>query len=921
MSMIPVKLRTEARMNPVGIDTLLPVFSWQMHSTEKNVLQKAYEIVVYHENTIAWQSGKVYSDEVMSTYAGEPLLARTSYQWTVTLWDNNGNSVKSEPASFEMGIFECDWTARWIEPEQLDATPDPVDSRKFHKNIECIKKGIKPEPSDYSKLRPAQYIRRRFTVKCSIKRARAYATAHGVYRLELNGERVGNTELAPDFTSYPQFLQYQTYDITDNLREGENVIGAVVADGWYISRMGNTGQSCGYGNRLAFLMQLEIEYEDGTMEAVMTDESFKSSVGPLIYSDLTIGERYDAQKELIGWSTVDYDDENWNQCMIKEISHKNIAAQCSAPVTVTDRIKAVKAFTAPNGEKVVDFGQVIAGRIHMKVKGKPGDLIKVEHYETLGPDGNVRWNITGPNKDQTLFYICKSSEAEEYEPQFTFMGFRYIVVEGAEEEINAENFTAVVISSIHLYDDVFTCSDERLNRLQQNILWSQKANMLSIPTDCPQREKMGWTGDIQVYIKTACINADMQSFINRWLRNVRLEQGKKGEIGFFVPSPYFYLEDGFHASAGWGDAAVIVPYTLYRVYRDRRILEDNYIMMKKWMEYIESAANSCISGDLEDRTGEAALDRQKYIWDTGFQWGDWAAPSDVDVNPAAMSPEEIRKYAGVAATCFYAYSAELLSKMANILGKEEDEEYYKELTLKIRNAFTSEFVDNEGRLQGNRQGNYVLALQMKTIPGEMRPGLARHLSDLIKDNGYRLDTGFLSTPFLLDILMEYGYKEAAYKVLFQTQCPSWLYEVEHGATTIWEKWNAIEPDGNVGTCDLNHYSFGCVGDFIFRRIAGINMTEPGYKKSFIAPDFDCGLTFARGKTETIYGGMSCLWETDGSKAVIDVVIPPNTTSTIVLPGARLQDISELPATQHGNNVHVEVGSGLYHFEYLINRSK
>ncbi len=785
------------------------------------------------------------------------------------------------------------------------------------------------EESAEERLNPCQFCRREFAVENQVKRARVYITAHGIYQLRLNGKKAGDLELTPGFTSYSKYLQYQTYDVTEMLHPGTNVIGIILADGWYAGRIGMIGDSAQYGDKLGALLQLEIDYADGSSVTIGSDERFVSSTGEYLYSDLYIGEKVDYRLCKTGWSEPGFDMANWTAVECVDYGYHNLAAQLGEPVRAVEERPAVSVIKTPKGELVLDFGQVVAGRVRLEAEGEAGTEIILEHSEVLDKDGNYLNNIVGRNKDQRDIFILKGDGKEILEPTFTFHGFRYVKVCGYPGKLTKEAAKAIVLSSNLKKNGGFECSDARLNRLQQNIFYSQQGNMISIPTDCPQRERAGWTGDIQIFAPTACHNMNMYSFLNRWLRSVRLEQYENGGIPNIVPfiPSYNSFGDGepMPASAGWGDACVIVPWVIYEQYGNIEVLRENYQTMKKWVEYIRISAENGCAPDVDPKDQER-VERQKYLWNTAQNLGDWLIPSLVKV----ASVENMMKCSALTqeyiSSCFYVYSAEILSKAAAVLGRKEDQQYYSELVEKVRRAFSDEYIKEDGYL-GDYQGVYVMALQFEMAAPEKRKLLIKRLAELIRNNGYRLDTGFVSTPFLLDVLCKNGCQEMAYRLLFQNQCPSWLYEVEHGATSIWENWNAVNPDGTTLPVSYNHYAFGCVGEWMYRYLGGINAVKPGYRKIRIAPHVDCGLTNVRTECETVYGRIVSSWRLDDSQVEINVTIPENTTAEIILPGAAglpvresgvlletSQDVNISKETGNGDIV-CEAGSGIYQFYY------
>ena len=924
-------LRCEYLDCPLGIDLKQPRLAWKLESNRRGVLQTAYQIQVSKSENwqeVLWDSGKVLSDNSVNVeYGGVALESRQRYFWRVRVWDESDMVSEWSPLAFwEMGLLNhTDWQAQWIEPIQEPAKPEPKIS--MFQNLGMIS----PEPeSDYSRLNPCQYLRKVFSSQRKMAKARIYATAHGVYRLEVNAVRVGNQELAPEVTAYDSYLQYQTYDVTEMIRQGDNILGVILADGWYCGRIGLPGDGCQYGDKLALLLQLEIEYDDGSRQLIISDSSFKSATGALVYSDLFIGERYDAGLENTNWHKADFDDSAWKKTSVAEYGYSNLVAQYGEPLRVVKEIAPVGIIKTPKGETVIDLGQNISGKIRICVQDTAKTEITLDYSEVLDVDGNFLHQIRGRNKDQRDVYILKGGCVEVYEPFFTTHGFRYVRVTGYPGELHLNDFTGLVIASDLRDTSDFSCSDERLNRLQENIRWSQRGNLVSIPTDCPQRERAGFTGDAQVFIPTACFNMDVNAFFTRWLRNLQIEQREDGQVPTTVPYWKSYIEmftpiqGGSHTSAGWGDACIIIPWSLYQMYGDARVLEENYSTMTRWLDYVQKEAETGVPKRLKENLTPQSRERQKYLWNTGFHFGDWLIPSLTAGynNPfdAANATKEI------AASCFYAYSTELMSAIAHVLGKEDDKQKYSALNEKIRAAFAEEYVLPDGRLPAHYQGMYVLALKMKMIPEDRRSLVVTQLVDLISQNGNRLDTGFVSVPYLLDVLCDNGRNDIAYKLLFQTECPSWLYEVEKGATTIWETWDAISPDGKVNLASFNHYAFGCVGDWMYRTVAGLDKSQPGYKHIVIKPTPHKDLIRARASYQSVYGEIVSGWELQQDTMRIRAVIPPNTTASIQLPGAKFETILEsniniqtspdiFSIIHDGENITLEVGSGSYVFEY------
>ncbi|MCA9985209.1 MAG: family 78 glycoside hydrolase catalytic domain, partial [Anaerolineales bacterium] len=573
-------LRCEDQLNPLGLDSRRPKLSWQLASERHGVWQTAYQIVVaVDENleNVIWDTGQVTSDESAGVfYDGPALASRQRCYWHVRVWDEAGEvSAWSPTAWWEMALLDKgDWQAEWIEPVQEPTSEEPM--IPMFQNMSTIS----PEPNrDYSLLKPPQFLRKTFAAAGPIQQARIYATAHGVYQLSLNGARVGDQELAPEPTAYDKYLQYQTYDVTDLVQAGDNVLGAALGDGWYIGRIGLPGANNQYGDRLALLLQLEIEYEDGSSQIIVSDDSFKSSTGPLVYSDLFIGERYDARLEMAGWDAPGFDDAGWQQATVADYGYDTLVAHYGEPMRIVEEIPARTILGTPAGDTVVDLGQNISGKLRMRVAGPAGTEIRLDFSETLDGDGNFVHQIRGRNKDQQDFYVTSGNGQETYVGWFTTHGFRYVRLIGYPGTPRPEDFTGLAIASDLPDTGSFTCSDERLNQLQRNIYWSQRGNLVAIPTDCPQRERAGFTGDAQIFAATASFNMAVLPFFDRWLRNVRLEQLPDGQVPNIVPYwrgnlEMIYPLHNTHTSAGWGDACIIVPWELYQAYGDERVLAD-----------------------------------------------------------------------------------------------------------------------------------------------------------------------------------------------------------------------------------------------------------------------------------------------------------------------------------------------------------
>lgn len=867
--------------NPCGIDRT-PYFSWKLESDLNGTVQTAYCIIVKKQNTIVWDSGKVESSEnCYITYAGEALESRSCYTLQVTVWDNYGNEAGIE-GSFETALLnKNDWKALWAE--------SPIRRKKG-----------KP---GFGNQQPATMFRKSFALKDMPAKARIYATCHGVYELTVNGKRADNRILAPEHTVYEKYLCYQTYDVTDKLHKGENAIGMYVGDGWYLGP-----QTLPNIKKLkhahAVLFQLEVQYEDGTSQCIYSDDDVKVSYGPIVCSDLFAGEKYDAGKEQKDWDMALFQENAWQRCKIAEYGYSNLTAQLGEAVEIVELLPVKEVLHSPKGETILDFGQVIAGYVRMKVHVPKGTEIVLEHCEVLDKDGNFFNNITaeggvGKGCSQKDIFVSAGTEAE-YSPHFTFHGFRYVRVQGTE--IHPEDFQAVVISTRKESAGTFCTSDTRLNRLYENTRWSQKANMLSIPTDCPQREKAGWTGDMLVYAKTAMQNEDCTTLFTRWLENMSCNQDEYGIIPMVVPHDgnypqtgklmnLMYGEKGNATSSGWGDAAVIVPYSMYQITGNTSILIQQYECMQKWCDYIihKAATKKPKNSTLPDEV-------EKYLWDTGYHYGEWLIPSQ---NKNGLDMKNLKETMAMSA-CYTApifgwNSVSTFSKISKILAQKYPErqeflinsEKYQTVAEQMRHAIQAGIIRNDGSMPSELMGAYVLPIYFDLVTEEKKAKFAEHLVEIIEKNNGCMDTGFLGTPYLLDALCKIGRLDLAYQLLWQDKCPSWLSEVDAGATTIWENCFGYDEDGNPGKLSFNHYSFGCVDDWMFRYIGGIDTDTPGYKHLIFAPKPDGKLTYAERTFNTSQGIAKCFWKIEDSETEkqfhLRITVPCNTTATIKLP--------------------------------------
>ena len=874
-------LLCENRTNPLGMDVTVPRFSWKLVSDKRSEMQTAYQVEVsenagFHGHV--WNSGKVRSDSsVFVAYKGKPLQSGNRYFWRVRVWDNHGAaSVWSATAWWQMALLSAnDWKAKWITPGY---TEDSIN-------------------------RPSPLMRKQFELHKKIRSATAYITAHGMYEAQINGQRVGDAYLTPGWTAYQKRLQYQTYDVTGMLRDGNNVVGAMLGNGWYRGVIGFADRKNVYGKDITLLMQINITYTDGTTGVIATDETWKSTTGEVRYSEIYNGETIDHNKAQAGWSSVGFNDSNWSGVKVQDYSKNVLLATYNEMVKKHETFKPLRIFKTPKNERVIDFGQNLVGWVVLKVKGKKGDTIKVSHAEVLDKLGNFYTENLRNAKAQDI-YVLKGGEEEIFEPHFTFHGFQFIRIEGYPgDEIKTEDVTAVALYSDMKPTGTFTTSNSLINQLQHNIQWGQKGNFLDVPTDCPQRdERLGWTGDAQVFSRTATFNMNVNDFFGKWLRDVAADQLPNGVVPWVIPNCLGFSQ----SSTGWADVSTVVPWNMYLAYGDKRILATQYPSMKAWVDYMQSESKND-------------------LWQKGESFGDWLFYSRDDDTDGTSAITD--KY--FIAQCFYAYSTQLLINAANALGKHEDAETYTKLLKQIKDAFYREYVTPNGRLVSGTQTAYTLALNFDMLPENLREQAAQRLVDNIHAYGNHLTTGFLGTPYLCHVLTRFGFNEVAYRLLLQDTYPSWLYPVKMGATTIWERWDGIRPDKTFEAASMNsfnHYSYGAIGDWMYRVMAGLDTYDdkPGYKHIRIMPHPGSTFTSASASLETYYGKATSGWEIKDGKAFFNIDIPANTTADIYLPADSAGQITEdgqalnldktISAGPAENGyVLIHTGSGTYHF--------
>jgi alpha-L-rhamnosidase len=868
-------LRCEYRINPLGIDVLKPHFSWRLDSDQRGARQRAYRIVaapdvesLQQAGSLLWDSGKVDTDHTIQiTYDGSELQSRQRVYWRVRVWDENDLPAEwSPPAWFEMGLLsQGDWQAEWIGNALVGGPRTSV---------------------------PSPIFRKAFSINQKIISARLYITSLGIYEAYINGRRVGEDVFTPGWTDYDKRVQYQTYDITEVLTRGENVIGVLLGDGWYCGYVAWEGRQQ-YGDRPKLFAQLEIVQSDGTTQTLVTDKTWRTAISPILESDLLMGEAYDARLEIPKWNLpspadkiAEYKDPWTPALTFAWPTGLAIVAQNTPTVRVDREITPISEPGNlpgwPVHHWIFDFGQNLVGRVRLKIQGTRGTTITMQFGETLDDRGHLYTENLRAARQTETYTLKGDPESEIYESSFTFHGFRYVLVSGLEKPPGLETLTAIVLTSENQPALVFECSNSLLNQLQHNIEWGWKGNSIDVPTDCPQRdERLGWTGDAQVFVKTAVYISDAAGFFTKWIQDLSDSQIDYGAIPSVAPC--ISSLENYDGGAAWSDAFIIVPWTIWQQYGDTRLLETHYEAMCRYMDYL--VTNS--PGLIRLLPDENELEKENNDGKIGGN-GDWLA-QDGSTERQGLTPKSL------IGTAFLAYDARLMSQIAAALNKTSDARRYTQLYEDTRKAFIQRFVTPDGLMAGQTQTSYVLALYFDLVPKSLRPVIINSLVEDIENRKIHLSTGFVGTPYICQVLTDAGHLDLAYSLLLQEDFPSWLYPVRHGATTIWERWDGwTEENGfqDPGMNSFNHYAYGAIGTWMYENITGIRSdpTSPGFKHFFLHPHMGGGLTFARGEYRSIYGTIRSHWWIDGNRLIWEVTVPHNTTATVSIPSERQDQI-------------------------------
>lgn len=874
--------KTNHVKNPLGYLFENVVFSWIADSEESRKQAQA-QVKVSLEETMAhtvFDSGKREDLSNVGFECPLKLAPMTRYYWTVTVWGDSGDFGISEVNWFETGKMDEPWLAQPIRPAWEDKECHP-------------------------------YFRHDFEVTKPVKQARLYIAGQGLFHAEINGKKVGHEYLTPYCTAQDAWIQYLSFDVGELVGTGRNTIGSMNGNGWSKGRFGTFSTlNAPYADHFTLIAELHLVFADGTQKVIGTNEDWLCHPSAIMLSSIYDGEAIDQRKHLAHWSEPMEVSEKWTHAAIDESFDKTkLSERLSLPVIVKETVKPVGMIRTPKGETVLDMGQNMVGWIRCTVAEPEGEEVTLEYGEVLQGGNFYRDNL---RRAEAKFSYISDGSARITEPHFTYYGFRYVRLTGFTDP-QLEDFTGcVVYSDLEQTGEIIT-SNQKLNQLFRNTLWSQKGNFLDVPTDCPQRdERMGWTGDAQVFAKTAAYNMDTYAFFRKYLTDLKKEQAfQNGMVGNVVPS--FLKEKTDKAcpsaggAAGWGDAATIIPWVLFNQYGEPSVLKEQYASMKNWVEWIGR---------------QVASSEDNHLWDTGFQWGDWLALDGPVAGGTQGGTDET-----FIATAYYYLSADLLAKTAKILGHDEDCARYSALSAEIRKEILDEYFFANGRSTIPTQTAHVLALQFGIIPEAHSSKTAAGLVELLKKSGWHLTTGFLGTPYLCSVLSQYGYADIAYKVLLQEDYPSWLYAVDMGATTIWERWNSITPDGKIsgtGMNSLNHYAYGSIVEWMYEHMCGIRPLEqePGFSKFVIAPEITGYLKEAEARYLSPKGLIVSGWKRKENDWIeLTVQVPFDAVAILEIDNIRGGTLTGIETgKQEGDRLKTELTSGTYTISYQSKES-
>ncbi|MFA3792007.1 family 78 glycoside hydrolase catalytic domain [Aliiglaciecola sp. SL4] len=839
----------EGFSNPLGFYDAKPRFSWQLPVNTNVKAQSRYQIKVASKPELLtlsadlWDSGIVHSAQTtFIEYQGKVLDSKQKVYWQVRFWDQDQQASKwSELGQFELGLLNNnDWSAKWVEIDNKQ----PIELNEYKTPIHI-----------------PQHLRTEFNVNKTIKSARLYITAKGVFTAFLNGQRIGDDVLTPGYTPYKKRIETLTYDVTGQLQQGNNALGMQLAEGWYAGRFGPKRH---WHKKLKLtpkvLAQLEIEYADGRRQHIVTDQNWQATQnGPVRTSGLYDGERYDANFELVGWAQTGFDSSEWSGVKTSDIE-SDVLLQPKRHFTAKNKqLLPALSVNNVNGKIIFDLGQNMVGVPRIKVPMVKGQTLSLRFAEGINNDGSLYTKNLGSAK-QLDFYTAKQDGIVQWQPQFTFHGFRYVELSGYDASVEPDLswVTGVVQYTDFDMAGKFVSSDPQLNQLQSNIEWGLKGNFLDIPTDCPQRaERLGWTGDALAFANTSLFIADSHAFWAAWMQSIREEQFDDHSIPVVVPN-----EVGEIAQAGWSDAAVTIPWDVYWRTGDKKILVENYDMMTRWIQYHQTQLKDGISD----------------MWTVG----DWLQPFSTREDSRRGETDN-----SLISTAFYARSVEFTLNSAKVLGKTADVAKYSQLLTEIKENFQRHFFSDTGRLKVGKQTQtaYLLAIGFNLLDEELTQKSIPYLLATFEAANGHLRTGFLGTPLIAPVLDKIGRADIVFDLVFKQTYPSWLYSVTQGATTVWERWDGYTH--NKGYADkagsLNHYAYGAIGQWLYGRVAGISPLTAGYKSILIAPLIPAQLQFAEGEFQSVFGTIKSKWQKTDSGLTLDVLIPANTTAHIQIP--------------------------------------
>ena len=876
---------SEGFENPLGFYDSIPTFSWKLPVSDDIKTQTAYQIVVASDpqhlpnDPDLWDSGKqTNSRSTYIKYEGDSLRSRQKAYWQVRYWNQNDvESPWSEIHSLELGLLRHkDWQAKWIG---LNTTKDSL-------------KGTKG-----SIVHTPQYLRKPFNVPDGIKKARLYVTAQGVFNGYLNSTKISDDVMAPGWTPYAHRIETMTYDVTELIETGDNVISFELAPGWYVGRLGWGPQAHNNMDYPKLLCQLEMTLSDGSEKVILSDGNWKASTnGPLRFSEIYDGEIYDANFEILDWQKNHFDDTEWESVLTEAIAD-SVMLQPKRHHSVSEKLRIeTQNLIIENNHAIFDLEQNMVGVALVTVPMRKGDTLKIRFSEMLQPDGSF-YTDNYRSAKSTDYYIAADDGIIEWAPKFTFHGFRYVEVSGYDPSIEPKKDWVTGIVQHSNFDQVgtFESSHEKLNQLHDNIIWGLRGNFFDIPTDCPQRdERLGWTGDAQVFAPTSMFIADVHAFWASWLQSLREEQFENGGIPFVVPD---VLHNG-RVSSGWGDAAVIIPWEIYWLTGDRNVLVENYEMMKKWVEHHKMTSENFISNM--------------------NTYGDWLQPFPID-GPTNRNGDTADALIG---TAYFAYTANLVAKTAQLLNYDEDASKYNNLFLNVSQAFQNHFFDEEARVKNGEetQTSYLLALGFDLLRANQNEKAFERLIKKINDADGHLRTGFLGTPLLPKVLDRYGKIELMGEILFKETYPSWFFSINQGATTIWERWNSYDKETGFNSQamnSLNHYAYGAIGQWMHERLAGIAPLEPGYKSIRIAPQPIKPLNACKATYQSPYGKIMSGWKIENSYFELFTEIPPNTSATVTIPCSKKSELKiNGHSINHESGVQLMAATDTY-FELLV----